>query len=78
MMTGFGIGFIVLLVIILFFVMLILLVFWLARTVTTNNGSSQIKSGGHRSDALEILNQRYARGEISREEYQEMRSDLES
>jgi putative membrane protein len=31
-----------------------------------------------RGSALEILKERYARGEISREEYQDMRRDLES
>lgn len=38
--------------------------------------------GGHRrqdreASAREILDRRYARGEISREEYQRMRKDLE-
>jgi uncharacterized membrane protein len=30
-----------------------------------------------RGSALEILKERYARGEITREEYQDMRRDLE-
>jgi putative membrane protein len=36
-------------------------------------------AGSSRSDdALEILRQRYARGEIDREEYERMREDLQS
>lgn len=37
---------------------------------------SQTRSGGADSP-LEILKQRYARGEITREQYQQMRGDLE-
>ena len=33
-------------------------------------------SGARRSDALEILRQRYARGEISTEEFQRMKEEL--
>ena len=32
----------------------------------------------HRDDAAEILKQRYARGEITREQFQQMRQDLEA
>ena len=34
-------------------------------------------SGEHRHNSLEILKERYARGEISREEYLAMRKDLQ-
>ena len=34
------------------------------------------KRGGNRSPGLDILEERYARGEIQREEYLRMRSDL--
>ncbi len=34
------------------------------------------KSGPQDEDALEILKKRYARGDISKDEYQEMRDDL--
>lgn len=37
-------------------------------------GEGQLLSGG--PDHLEILKQRYARGEISREEYQRLREEL--
>ena len=37
----------------------------------------QRRSSDEAKSALDILNERYARGEISREEYQRMREDLE-
>lgn len=41
-------------------------VWWMVRNV----------GPGRRDDALDILRQRYARGEISREEYESRRRDL--
>lgn len=40
----------------------------------------RVLSGGRRPgrSALEILQQRYARGEISRDEYEQMRRDLQN
>ncbi|HET7199532.1 MAG TPA: SHOCT domain-containing protein [Burkholderiales bacterium] len=41
-------------------------------------GPGRMMRAGHgRETAREILDRRYARGEISREEYQRMRKDLE-
>jgi putative membrane protein len=34
--------------------------------------------GSPRKEALDILNERYARGEITREQYTEMKSDISS
>jgi len=39
--------------------------------------SRQEQAPPPREDALEVLRKRYARGEISREQYQEIRRDLE-
>jgi putative membrane protein len=41
-------------------------VWWVVRNVAP----------GHRNSALDILRERYARGEISREEYESRRRDL--
>ncbi|WP_235861216.1 SHOCT domain-containing protein [Tersicoccus phoenicis] len=51
----------------------------------THNGDSNATTGGHgprrtgagHTDARELLRERYARGEISTEEYQERRRNLE-
>ena len=70
------------LMMILFWGGLIALVAWLFRSyvgVNTNrtsdptDGDSQYRSPGN---ALEILKERYARGDISKAEYEEMRDDL--
>ena len=47
----------------------ILLIIWGIRQLTT---SSRQRGGG----ALEILEERYARGEIDRDEFESMRRDL--
>ncbi len=49
---------------------IVLLVVWLVRQVTRH----EPRSGASR--ALEILQERYARGEITREQYEQMRRDL--
>lgn len=79
MMTGFGMGFggIGLILMILFWGGLIFGGIWLVKTVFTN--SQQTSSGRpepRQPTAREILDQRYARGEISREEYEQVKADL--
>jgi len=39
-------------------------------------GSGHNNSYGNRENAVEILRQRYARGEISREQYEQMKKDV--
>ncbi|MFV2041365.1 MAG: SHOCT domain-containing protein [Candidatus Hydrothermarchaeales archaeon] len=55
---------------ILFWVAVILLIIWLYRQITGAQGVVQADS------ALEILKQRYARGEIGKEEFEKMKKDL--
>lgn len=50
---------------------IVLLVVWLARRI----GSEPIRTPSKR--ARDILDKRYARGEITREQYLQMRRDLE-
>ncbi|MBI4331534.1 MAG: SHOCT domain-containing protein [Chloroflexi bacterium] len=74
MMGGFGWG----------FGPIIMIVFWglviwgIAALVRGVNGSGGCDghSGGGGSDAIEVLKRRYARGEIKKEEFEQMKKDL--
>ena len=74
-MMGFGI--IALLLILLFWGGLILGGIWLVKTFLAGNQSNQ--SGNmirKQTSPRETLDQRYVRGEISREEYEQIKADL--
>jgi len=75
-MMGFGgLGWIGLLFNLVIIVGIVVLVVWAVKRFT--NGTSnwnQLSSGGQ--SPREILQSRYARGEITREQYQQMLSDL--
>jgi len=57
----------------LFWIALILLIVWVVRAVIGAGGG-----GGSSSNAGNILDQRYARGEITRKEYEQMKKDIGS
>ena len=57
---------------ILILVLLIAGVVWLFRAITSRSGDLV----GRRSSALDVLEERYARGEIKRDEYLEKKRDL--
>lgn len=56
----------------------ILLAVFAIRAVLRDGGGSVSPHEPTKGQALDILNERYARGEIDREEYQRIRKDLES
>jgi putative membrane protein len=56
-----------------FWIALVLLIVWVVRAVI---GSST--GGSSSSTARSILDTRYARGEITRKEYDQMKKDIES
>jgi len=59
---------------IIFWILILFLVFWAIKKLTRNrdSGSDAIEKG----DALGIARERYARGEISREEFEQIKKDL--
>jgi len=68
------------LLMLLFWVIVIALAVWAIRAIT-RTGRDREEGRPldlHENTAVEILKQRYARGEISREEYQDLRRDLET
>ena len=71
---GMGFGWIFMM---LFWVLIVLGVVVLAKWLFSAGGSGG-RSGGSGKSALDILKERYARGEINREQYEQMRRDLES
>lgn len=75
MMMGFGMGLFGLFFMLLFWGGLILLAVWLAKALFQGNRSTGSSSSPTNS-AREILDQRYARGEITREQYDLMKQDI--
>ena len=74
-MMGFGMG-IGLLLMLVFWGLLIVGATWLIKGVFSGGGRPLGTSGGSGAKPREILDQRYARGEIAREEYDRIRQDL--
>lgn len=65
MMGWFGGG----LAMLVFWALLVLFIIWLVRESEHGNSHS-------RSDALRILNERYAKGEITKKEFEEKKEDI--
>jgi len=55
-----------------------MLIFWGAIICLIIWGIGQVSGGGHRADddPLEIARRRYARGKITREQFEQLRGDL--
>jgi len=84
MMMGFGLGGLWLIFMLVFWVGVIVLAIWLVGTlfprVTSGTSLRQPPTGGQYTppteSPLDILKKRYARGEITKAEYEEMLQDL--
>jgi len=74
MMMGFG--FIGLVIMFLFWLCIIALAVWIVRAIF-QGGNQQGISSKQNPSAKDILDNRYARGEITREQYELMRTDLQ-
>ena len=78
MMLGFGMGFGVL-GIVFMLVLLAGLVFvyvWITRSLFQMPDNSEYSNGAEPRKPKEILDQRYSRGEITREQYEIMKKDI--
>lgn len=71
MMGWFGGGIMML----VFWVLVILLVVWVVREITGRHSGSNSGSNSN-SRALDILKERYAKGEISKEEFEAKKKDV--
>lgn len=76
MFTGLGMGLGGGLVMVLFWGALIVGAVWLARSLFPNSQQPPASSTRLEASAEDILKQRYARGEISKEQYDQMHRDL--
>jgi putative membrane protein len=76
--SGFGLGFGLLgfVFMLIFWGGLILLAVWLVRALFSTNASHDRNADGINLNARQILDQRYARGEISHEQYEIMKQDI--
>ncbi len=74
MMMGFG--FFGLLLMLLFWGLLIAGAVWLVKAILTGGSSPGFSAGRSRLSAREILDQRYAKGEITREQHKLMGEDV--
>jgi putative membrane protein len=74
MMMGFG--FIGLLLMLLFWGLLIAGAVWLVKAILTGGSTPGFSAERSRLSAREILDQRYAKGEITREQHQLMGEDV--
>ncbi len=74
---GLGFGLFGLLVMLIFWVGLIGLAVWLVSALFPRNGPRSTFPADQAQGAHEILDRRYARGEITREQYELMKQDLQ-
>lgn len=72
MMGGFGIGWLMPIV----WIIIVGLIIWAVVALTRGMGRTREQDLGKQTSALEILKDRYARGEIDKEEFEEKRKDL--
>ena len=66
---GFGLGMII------FWIVIIVGIVWLVKSLSGNAQTPTWLQGG--TNAREILDQRYARGEITQDEFEAMKQDLQ-
>lgn len=70
-MFGWGLGGGVMMI--LFWVALIIFIVWIAKEVNSRNQSNTT----HSKSAIDVLKERYAKGEVDKKEFEEKKRDLE-
>ena len=73
---GLGFGMFGMVFMVLFWGGLIVLAVWLVSRTVPHTIQPLTSAGDHSPDAHEVLNRRYARGEVSREQYELMKQDV--
>lgn len=73
---GYGMGPIGMIVWIVIIIAVVVAIVWLVRSLAGSGGHSQLSLGPRRSPGLDVLEERYAKGEIQREEYLEKKKDM--
>ncbi|HEU24307.1 MAG: electron transporter RnfE [Mesoaciditoga sp.] len=74
---GWGFGLIHAIIGILIFAFFLWIIFYVIRLFWWDHSYSHYHKWWDDEDPIEILKKRYARGEISKEEYEQIKSDLE-
>ena len=60
----------------IFWLVILGVIIWAIVTIVNKNNSRQQNYFPREDDALEILKKRYSRGEINREQFEQMKKDL--
>lgn len=77
MMDGTGMMFGGIFSFLLALLLIFLLIVAVAAALKWMWGETRLFSGGNRETALEVLKKRYARGQISKEEYERIKKEIE-
>ena len=76
MMHGFGFGIGGFMGMVLVWILLIVGSVWLIKVLFSGDINKSSGNNNQEEQAIEILNKRYARGELNKEEYEVMKKDL--
>jgi putative membrane protein len=77
MMHGFGFGIGGFFGMVLIWILLIVGAVWLIKMIFSGTTNRPGMDPGREEKAIDIINTRYARGELNREEYERMKADLQ-
>lgn len=76
MMGDWGMGWFGMIFMLLFWVLVIAGIVFLIRSLVQSKGGRDRSDVGTGSQAMDILKQRYARGEISKDEFESMKKEI--